>query len=118
VRPTLDGGEDPDWWLPAADDASNLICLKLGEGESSRFSIVKPTAQARCLLEPAMDGIPGDALYSSDRRLIQTLNAEGCDFIEGCATVLEPMGKCAGVQTRRLPTSRHRHRRRFPDLVV
>jgi hypothetical protein len=38
---------------------------------------------------PAMDRIPGDALDSSDGRLVQTLDTEGGDFIKGGATVLE-----------------------------
>jgi hypothetical protein len=102
--------------LLAVDDASDLICLKLRDGESSCFSIIMPTAQVGCLLEPAMDGIPGDALCPSDRRLVQALSAKSCDFIKGRATVLESMAMRADVGAKRLPASPTLESTPFPRL--
>ena len=36
-RPDLDGSEDPDRLLLTPDDGSDLVCLKLGDGETPLF---------------------------------------------------------------------------------
>ncbi len=63
-----------------------------------------------------MNGIPGDALYPSDGRLVQALNAESCDFIKGRATVLESVVRCAGVGAKRPSTSPTPESTPFPQL--
>jgi hypothetical protein len=75
-RPDVNRGEDPDRVFLAADDRPNLVGLKLREGKCNYFSIVEPTTRMGCLFEPSSDGIPGDLLYSGDRRLVQTLDAQ------------------------------------------
>jgi hypothetical protein len=47
------------------------------------------------LFEPSSDGIPGNLLYPCDGRLVQALDAECGDFVEGRATMLESMVRCA-----------------------
>jgi hypothetical protein len=50
-----------------------------------------------CLFEPSSDGIPGDLLYPCECRLVQALDAERGDFVEGRATVLESIVWRTGV---------------------
>ena len=88
-RPYVNRGEDPDRVFLAADDRPNLVRLKLRNGECSHLSSIEPTTRMGCLFKPSSDGIPGDPLYSSDRRLVQALHAESGNFVEGCATVLD-----------------------------
>jgi hypothetical protein len=97
--------EDPDRVFLAADDRPNLVCLKLHNGERSYFSIVEPTTNIGCLFEPAIGGIPGDPLYSGDRRLVQAFDAQHDNFVERRATVLEPMVRCSGVRAECLPAT-------------
>ena len=81
-RPDVNRGEDPDRVFLAADDRPNLVGLKLRDGKVQLLSIVEPTTRMGCLFEPASDGIPGDLLYSGDRRLVQALDAQGGNFVE------------------------------------
>jgi hypothetical protein len=92
----------------AADDRPSLVGLKLREGKCSYFSIVEPTTRMGCLFEPSSDGIPGDLLYSGDRRLVQALDAQGGNFVEGCATMLESMVRCTSVRAECLAQVRQR----------
>jgi hypothetical protein len=92
-----------DYWRQtrvflAADDRPNLVGLKLREGKCNYISIVQPTTRMGCLFEPSSDGIPGDLLYSGDRRLVQALDAQCGDFVEGRATVLESMVRCTSIR--------------------
>jgi hypothetical protein len=81
-----------------SDDRLELICLKLHDGECSYFSIVESTTKGGGLFEPAIAGIPGYPLYSRDSGLVQALDAECGNFIEGRATVLESMVRRTGVR--------------------
>ena len=65
---------------------------------------------------PAMNGIPGDALYPSDRRLVQALNAESGDVIKGRATMLESMVWRTGVRAEGLTASPTPESTPFPRL--
>ena len=76
----------------------NFICLKLSDGDSLYFSIVAAATRPGSPLQPAMNGIPGDSLYPSYRGLVQALDAEGGDLIEGGATMLESMVWRTGVR--------------------
>jgi hypothetical protein len=49
------------------DDRTDLIRLKLCDGDSIDSSIVEAATRAGGFLEPAMNGIPGDLLYPSNR---------------------------------------------------
>jgi len=84
-RPDVNRGEDPDRVFLVADDRPNLVSLKLRDCESCYSSIVEPTRMG-CLFEPSSDGIPGDQLNRGDRRLVQALDHESGNFVEGCAT--------------------------------
>jgi hypothetical protein len=97
-RPDVNRGEDPDQMFFVSDNRLKLVCLKLHDGECSYFSIVEPTTKGGCLFKPAIDGIPGDPLYSGDSRLVQTLDAECGNFIEGRATVLESIVRRTGFR--------------------
>jgi hypothetical protein len=101
-RPDVNRGEDPNRLFFATDDRPNLVCLKLLDDERSYFSIVEPTTNVGCLFKPAIDGIPGDPLYSGDRGLVQAFDAQHDDFVERRATVLESIIRCAGVRAERL----------------
>ena len=50
------------------------------------------------LFEPSSDGIPGDLLYPRDSRLVEALDAERGDFVEGRSPVLEAMIRCARIR--------------------
>ena len=52
-----------------------------------------------------MNGIPGDLLYPSNRGLVQALDPEGGDLIEGRAMMLESMVWRTGVRAECLPTT-------------
>ena len=80
-RPDLDHGEDPDRLVLAANNCANLVCLKLGNGDASYFSIIESTTRVGCFFEPASNGIPADSLYSGDCGLIQSLDAESGNLI-------------------------------------
>ena len=80
------------------NDRTNLICLKLRDGDSRYFPIVKPATKGSYFFQPVMNGIPGDSLYTSYSRFVQALDAERGDLIESCATVLEPMVGRAGIR--------------------
>jgi hypothetical protein len=67
-----------------ADDRLNLARLKLRNGECSYLSSIEPTTNVGCPFKPSSDGIPGDLLYSGDRRLVQALDAQGGNFVERC----------------------------------
>ena len=79
------------------DDRANLVCLKLGNGDASYFSIIESTTSGGCLFEPAIDSVPGDSLYASNRGPVQSLDAESGNLIESCTTVLESMVGRAGI---------------------
>jgi hypothetical protein len=97
--------EDPDRVFLAFDDRPNLVSLKFGDCESCYSSIVEPTTRMGCLFEPSRDSIPGDLHYPSDGRLVQALDAECGDFVEGRATMLESMVRRSGVRAKCLPAS-------------
>jgi hypothetical protein len=104
-RPHLDHREDPDRLFLASDDCFDFVCLKLYHRESFYFSVVETTAPGSCSFQPAMNRIPGDSLDSSNGRLVQTLDAEGGDFIKGSVPVLESIIRCPGRRAECLPTS-------------
>ena len=56
-------------------------------------------------MEPAIDGIAGDLLDTSDRRLVQAFDAEGGDLIEGRATMLQSIVRRPGVGAEGLTAS-------------
>jgi Galactose oxidase-like, Early set domain len=90
----------------AADDRQYLVSLKLRDSENCYSSMVEPTTRMGCLFEPSSDGIPGDLLYSGDRRLVRFLDTQGGNFVEGRATVLESMVRCTGIRGECLAASR------------
>ena len=90
--------EDPHRVFLATDDRPDLVSLKLLDCESCYSLIVEPTTRMGCLFEPASDGIPGDRLYPCDCRPVQALDAQGGNFVEGRATMLESIIWCAGVR--------------------
>jgi len=61
----------------APHDRSDLVCLKLYDGQPSYFSIAEMTTPDRCPLLPAMNRIPCDSLDSSDSGLVQTFGTQG-----------------------------------------
>ena len=63
-RLDFDGSEDPDRLLLTPDDGSDLVGLKLRDGEPRYFLIVKATTTAACSFQPAIDSVPGDSLDS------------------------------------------------------
>jgi len=63
-----------------------------------------------------MNGIPGDSLYPSYGGLVQALDAERGDIIEGRATMLESMVWRSGVRAERLTASPTPESTPFPRL--
>jgi hypothetical protein len=88
-RPDVDHNENPDRLFPAPNDRSDLVCLKLRDGESLYISIVEATTTAGCFFQPAMNRIPGNSLDSSDGGFVQTFDTEGGDFIKDRTPMLE-----------------------------
>jgi hypothetical protein len=66
---------------------------------------LKRRQKSAALSSQAIDGIPGDSLYSGDRRLVQALDAESGNFVEGRATVLELMVRRTDVRAKCLSAS-------------
>ena len=96
-RPDLDGREDPDRLLLALDDRSDLIRLKFRDSEPGCLLIVEPTTAVARFFQPAIDGIPGNALDSSDGGLVQAFDAESCNLIKSGATMLEPIVRSSRI---------------------
>jgi hypothetical protein len=63
--------------------------LEFHSRESLNFSITKPPAAGACLLQPAMNRIPGNSFDSSDGGLVEAFHAESGHFIKGGATVVK-----------------------------
>ena len=63
-----------------------------------------------------MNGIPGDSHYPGYRGLVQALDAERGDLIEGRATMLESMVWRSGVRAERLTASPTPESTPFPRL--
>ena len=63
-----------------------------------------------------MNGIPGDSLYPSYGGLVQALDAERGDLIEGRATILESMVWRSGVRVEGLTASPTPESTPFPRL--
>ena len=63
-----------------------------------------------------MNGIPSDSLYPSNRRLVQALDAERGDLIEGRATMLESTVWRSRVRAKRLTASPTPEATPFPRL--
>ena len=59
---------------------------------------LKRRQEPAALWSQLWNGIPGDLLYPSNRGLVQALDAEGGDLIEGRATMLESMVWRTGVR--------------------
>ena len=95
----------PTWTVPCPLDRSDLVCLKLYDGEPSYFSIAETTTPDGCPLQPAMYRIPCDSLDSSDGGLVQTFDTEGGDFIEDRTPVLESIMRCTGCRAECLAAS-------------
>jgi hypothetical protein len=95
----------PDRLILAAKNCANLVCLKLGNGESRHCGIIEPTTRVGGLFEPAIDGIPADSLYSSNCGFVQAFDAEAGDLVKGCATMLEPIVGRAHIQAEGLPAN-------------
>jgi hypothetical protein len=85
-RPHLYHTEDPDWSFLASDDRSDLVCLKLLDGEPIYFSIVEATTPDSGFFQPAMNRIPGNSLDSSNGGFAHPFDAQGSDFIKGGAS--------------------------------
>jgi hypothetical protein len=79
------------------DESTNLICLKLRDGDPIYFLIVETATRGGGLFEPAIDGIPSNSLYPGNRGLVQSLNAEIGNIIESCASALDSMVGCSGI---------------------
>src|SRR5688572_21196514 len=88
-----------------ADDRPNLVPLRFRNGKSSYLASIEPTTRMGCPFKPSSDGIPGHPLYPGDRTLVQALDAESGNFVEGCATVLESMVRRSGVRAKCLSPS-------------
>jgi hypothetical protein len=104
-RPDLDRGEDPDGFFLVVDDGTHLICLKLCDGDSRYFSIVKPATKGSGFFQPVSHRVPCDSLYARDCGLVQTLNTQGSNFVKGRSTVLEPMVWATGIRAECLSAS-------------
>ena len=81
------------------NDRANLVRLKPGNRDFSYFSTIESTTRGGCLFEPAIDGIPGNWLYRSNRGPVQSLDAESRNLIKGRTTVLESIVGRAGIGT-------------------
>jgi hypothetical protein len=101
-RPDLDGGEDPCRLLLSLDDRSDLVGLKLRGPEPGCFFIIEATAAVARFFQPAIDGIPSEALDSGDSGLVHAFNAESRNLIKGGAAVLKPIVRRPGIGAKRL----------------
>ena len=101
-RPDLDGGEDPCRMLLTLDDRSDLVGLKLRGPEPSCFLIIESTAAVVRFFQPAIDGIPSDAVDSGDSGFVKAFNAESRNLIKGRSAVLKPIVRRPDIGAKRL----------------
>ena len=64
--------------------------------------IVETTAAVAGFFQPAIDGIPSDALDSGDSGFVEAFNAESRNLIKGGGTVLKPIIRRPGIGAKRL----------------
>jgi hypothetical protein len=83
----------------------DLIGLKFRSRKILDFSVIESATAGACLLQPAMNRIPGNCFDSSDRRLVQSIYTQSSNFIKRGATMLKPIIRCANGRGERLPTS-------------
>ena len=95
----------PDGLELTTDERANLVGLNLLDGQSSDRSIVESMAGVGGPFEPAIDRVPGDSLDARNGGLVQAFDAEGSDFVEGRATMLDSMIRGAGVGAEGLAAS-------------
>ena len=105
TRPHVNRSEDPDGLLLTTDERANLVGLKFLDGQSSDRSIVESMTGVGGPFEPAIDRVPGDSLDARNSGLVQAFDAEGSDFVEGRAAMLESMIRGAGVGAEGLAAS-------------
>ncbi|HEY6270544.1 MAG TPA: hypothetical protein VIX19_00950 [Terriglobales bacterium] len=103
--PDVDHGEDPDLLLLPSDDRSDLIGLKLHDGEAFYFSMIEPSTAGRGSFQPTMNGVPADPVDSSDGGLVEAFDAESGNRIKCATTVLESVISCSDSRAERLSTS-------------
>ena len=84
------------------DDRSDLVGLKFRDPEPGCFLIVEATAAVARFFQPAIDGIPSDALDSGDSGLVQAFDAESRNLIKGGAAMLKPIVRSPGIGAERL----------------
>ena len=101
----IDRNEDPDGLLLATDDGTNFVSLQLLHSQARNPSCVESMTRVGGTFEPAIDGIPGDLLDASNGGLVQAVDAEGGDLVEGRATTLESIVRRSGVGAEGLTAS-------------
>ena len=105
TRPDVNRSENPEGLLLTTDERANLVGLKFLDGQSSDCSIVESMTGVGGPFEPAIDRVPGDSLDARNGGLVQAFDAEGGDFVEGRATMLESMVRRPGVGAEGLAAS-------------
>jgi hypothetical protein len=84
--------------LLTLDDHSDLVGLKLRGPEPGCLFIIEATATVSRFFQPAIDGIPSEALDSGDRGLVHAFNAESRNLIRSGAAVLKPIRPGIGAK--------------------
>ena len=82
-----------------------FIGLKFPSRKILDFSVSESATARACLLQPAMNRIPGNSFDSSDRPLVQAFDSQSRNFIKRAATMLESIIRCATGRGERLPTN-------------
>ena len=73
--------------------------------EPGHFLIVESMRPIACFFQPAIDGIPGDALNSRDRGLIEAFDTKSGNLVKGRSPMLESIVKCSRIGAERLLAS-------------
>jgi hypothetical protein len=103
--------------LLTLDDHSDLVGLKLRGPEPGCLFIIEATATVSRFFQPAIDGIPSEALDSGDRGLVHAFNAESRNLIKSGAAVLKPIKGVPVLEQNVFSHAWHRYLRCFPHRV-
>ena len=89
----IEGRENPDSVLLVTEERTNFVGLKLRDVQVlDRLVVKSPTAHSG-LLQPPIDGIPGQLLDARDCRLVHPFDTQGHDIVEDATTMLTVPGR-------------------------
>ena len=107
ARPYFDGGKDPNGRLRfATEQSADFVGLEFADRDPGDHLLAESATRGRSFLQPTIHGVPSDLLDSSDRRFVDTLDAESGNLIEHGSAMLESVIDRAAVSAESPATTR------------